>query len=688
MLIDLIKKNGTTLETGGKLLKEDITVFPKLQNKTITTNGKHTADPGYAGLGEVDIKVEGGGTIPDGYVKPSGTKLITANGSHDVKLFEKVDVQVEDSGSSGGSGECSGKHVIEVAELPTDSNDVNNVYWCDGKYYVVGGAFTDLIVSYGAGMTFSYRELITEQGGVMECFTIPTKTTEGVLTSSETEYYVYYIMDENDVGIYEGTAWYMLSSDGLSFGGFISDVSEAVESEVYYGLGGGWVDYRNVKGKLTISMNGDHDVADAKTVSVAVPTMSKVSSLGEVSNVNTYGSTALVYGNPASTDPDTPKLNLRASLHPSKWEFPAETYPNTGECMPYFNEDFNGDEVWTDGTNFYLAHYNDHYKINIETRSLEPITWNISDGFYGYHVWSNGDNVYLSWDSIQYKLDKDAMTWEPMAWTGLTSFKGNAVWTYKGDTYYSYSNAQYKLLKGTNTWEAVTWNGMNSFFGHYIWTYGGEIYSSNAGSHHRLDQNTDTWENIKWNVSSSLYGEYMWTDGIDLYHSNGSVHRKYNKISDTWEDCSWTSCVFYGDEVWTDGSYVYVDSKILIPSRTELYWCTSGGTWYSIGTPVNLNHYVPVGTVPEGYVPEGTIPDGYLKPEGNVVITENVENMDISSKATATVVIDTETPIPSEIATEDEMNKLLETAEVGSVYKYVGLNGAYTNGSLYIVEAV
>ena len=45
--------------------------------------------------------------------------------------------------------------------------------------------------------------------------------------------------------------------------------------------------------------------------------------------------------------------------------------------------------------------------------------------------------------------------------------------------------------------------------------------------------------------------------------------------------------------------------------------------------------------------------------------------------------------LPIEISTEAEMTALLETAEVGSVYKYVGEStDAYENGGLYIVEAV
>ncbi len=45
--------------------------------------------------------------------------------------------------------------------------------------------------------------------------------------------------------------------------------------------------------------------------------------------------------------------------------------------------------------------------------------------------------------------------------------------------------------------------------------------------------------------------------------------------------------------------------------------------------------------------------------------------------------------LPIEISTEAEMTALLETAEVGAVYKYIGEStNAYTNGSLYIVEEV
>lgn len=46
----------------------------------------------------------------------------------------------------------------------------------------------------------------------------------------------------------------------------------------------------------------------------------------------------------------------------------------------------------------------------------------------------------------------------------------------------------------------------------------------------------------------------------------------------------------------------------------------------------------------------------------------------------------TDSPLPVEVKTEEEMTALLESGEVGSVYKYVGTSGTYENGALYEIE--
>lgn len=46
----------------------------------------------------------------------------------------------------------------------------------------------------------------------------------------------------------------------------------------------------------------------------------------------------------------------------------------------------------------------------------------------------------------------------------------------------------------------------------------------------------------------------------------------------------------------------------------------------------------------------------------------------------------TDSAIPIEVATEAEMTALLESGEVGGVYKYTGTTGTYENEALYVLE--
>lgn len=85
-------------EAEGKVVIPDGT--PVLGEATITENGEHYPGEGYDGFYKVTVKVAEGGEIPEGYIKPTGTKAITENGTHDVAKYASVAVNVPT-----GSGE-------------------------------------------------------------------------------------------------------------------------------------------------------------------------------------------------------------------------------------------------------------------------------------------------------------------------------------------------------------------------------------------------------------------------------------------------------------------------------------------------------------------------------------------------------------------------------------------------------
>jgi hypothetical protein len=89
-----IAQNTTALEELLEIAESlpDATEAPVLQSKSVTpTKSAQTVKPdtGYDGLSEVTVDA-----IPSKYIEPSGTKSITANGTHDVTSYASASVNV------------------------------------------------------------------------------------------------------------------------------------------------------------------------------------------------------------------------------------------------------------------------------------------------------------------------------------------------------------------------------------------------------------------------------------------------------------------------------------------------------------------------------------------------------------------------------------------------------------------
>lgn len=89
------------LPTAGKYCDRDIVITatggggeapanPVIEALSVTENGTYTAPSGVDGYSPVTVNVP----IPDGYIKPSGTKNITENGTYDVTDRAAVNVSV------------------------------------------------------------------------------------------------------------------------------------------------------------------------------------------------------------------------------------------------------------------------------------------------------------------------------------------------------------------------------------------------------------------------------------------------------------------------------------------------------------------------------------------------------------------------------------------------------------------
>ena len=68
------------------------------------------------------------------------------------------------------------------------------------------------------------------------------------------------------------------------------------------------------------------------------------------------------------------------------------------------------------------------------------------------------------------------------------------------------------------------------------------------------------------------------------------------------------------------------------------------------------------------------------------IATLSCNGKKMQSDIVVEVPIATDSSLPFIVGTENEMTALLESGEVGGVYKYTGTTGTYENGALYVLE--
>ena len=171
----------------------------------------------------------------------------------DTELTKAVNSLIAGYGSGSGSGgECSGTHVIEVYELPTEGIVPTNLYKMGDTYYKYSDAFKDILVVYNS-TTMSIVEEYAALGMTFELYYVKTRPTEDIVVSNQSAMMLacYYVEDENDILAYgdlNGTGAYgwmsMITSMEAINGGAITSASQASQEGAMYALvEAGWKKY-------------------------------------------------------------------------------------------------------------------------------------------------------------------------------------------------------------------------------------------------------------------------------------------------------------------------------------------------------------------------------------------------------------------------------------------------------------
>lgn len=398
---------------------------------------------------------------------------------------------------------------------------------------------------------------------------------------------------------------------------------------------------------------------------------------------------------------------------------------------------FYGCDVWSDGENIYYSDGSTQYILDKATSTWNTKSWTGLTSFYGKYVWSDGENIYYSANSNQYILDKSTSTWNAKTWTGMTSFYGYHIWS-KGDNIY-YASGSYSIWsldKSTSTWTANT--PLVPAYRLYPFIHDGICYARTT------DGNWYTWDkaNLSWNLygtwdnspanvdqSRAIYARnavysfwgknmYVLPDGSSTwtittltapnYERNKSTNYliwsknkvwycKNNQLSSCyyWDSTNqnWISGSLIGDSYsswsggtfWSDGERFYYTSGASpdASSKNYNYWNPGKSTYGTVYFSENRGdiNRSNVYTVNNRIFFQGD--DGLYE----LLTKDDTKEMDFYCDDTWLHYLREDVAaVPQNITTEEKMASLLESAQTGAIYQYVGDGGTYANGAYYLIS--
>lgn len=245
MNIELKDKNGITLKTAGKYCSEDVGVIPKLQSKSVATNGSVVADEGYCGLDSVTVDVPATPTQEKtvDLAMASGEQVIPPDSGYDLS---KVTVKKPSTLVAGNikTGVSIGGVTGTLEAKKDEEAKTVDLAMASGNQTIIptsGKVLSQVVVKKPATMLPENIKKDVNIGGVtgtLEPQTAPTLQTKTVTPTKS----------QQNIAADSGY-------DGLS-----SVIVNAIPDN-----------YVIPTGTVNITANGTHDVSGKASVIVAVP---------------------------------------------------------------------------------------------------------------------------------------------------------------------------------------------------------------------------------------------------------------------------------------------------------------------------------------------------------------------------------------------------------------------------------
>lgn len=251
---------------------------------------------------------------------------------------------------------------------------------------------------------------------------------------------------------------------------------------------------------------------------------------------------------------------------------------------------FNGEGVWTDGTDIYFRASNCFtYKLDKSTNTWSQVYVGFATGMGHYTVFKDGTTIYACYINGNayrvYQFDYNAKRFSTYYDQDYAT-QATDIWYNGGDIYFSMNTGvvddpahNLKWNRSTHKWEPVpmyfnpSLHGTYGLVGNAVWNYKGDSYvgdwdyDGNFLRLYKFNHSTSTWNETSWNGYCNVQGIDMWTDynGVVRCRSHGSQYRLDPSIDQWLVDNNYLVLANppTGYAVWSDGDnifYSYYDS--------------------------------------------------------------------------------------------------------------------------------